>query len=114
MAFNDLEKQRIKNLVGAYTLSKAPAHIRKQLRFDYEIRGQEVILVEIRPSWSNESEEIHHEYAKVKYVRTQDVWKLYWKRASGKWNLFEPASDFISLEKAINEIEADRYCCFYG
>jgi hypothetical protein len=50
MAFTDLDHQKITNEVGGLCLKRTPAHLKDQLRFEYEIEKQNVIIYEIRPS----------------------------------------------------------------
>ena len=40
MAFNDIEKQRIKNIVGGLCKKRTPDHAKGQLRYEYKINKQ--------------------------------------------------------------------------
>jgi hypothetical protein len=39
MAFNDIELQRIKKIVGGFCEEKIPDHLRSQIKLFYEVRG---------------------------------------------------------------------------
>ncbi len=59
---------------------------------------------------------IIHQYpiAKATYVRTQDVWKVFWKRGDLKWHGYEPAPAVPSIEQFLAIVDADPYGCFFG
>ena len=52
--------------------------------------------------------------AKIRYVRTSNIWQLLWQRANGKWVSHEPSPRSNNLKSIIEEIEADQYGCFFG
>lgn len=64
--------------------------IRNQLDLNYEINDQSVILNEIRPVWNNPKEIMTLGYAKATYVKSKNVWKVFWKRADKKWHSYKP------------------------
>lgn len=94
MALTEIEIQKVKKVVGTLCSEKTPEHLKDQLRFEYEIEKQSAIIYEVRPAWNNPSEFTRMPLAKLTYVRTENIWKLYWKRASGKWVLYEPKESF--------------------
>jgi hypothetical protein len=53
MAFSEIELYKIKKLVGSLCEKRSPAHIRDQLRVDYKIQNQDIIIFEIRPQWND-------------------------------------------------------------
>jgi len=114
MAFNDIEKQRIKNIVGGLCKKRTPDHAKGQLRYEYKINKQDVILVEIRPYWKDPSQILEHAFAKLKYIRSRNIWKLYWMRATGKWHLYKLSEYSEDLTDLVNEIDIDYYGCFFG
>ena len=70
------------------------------------------ILQESRPPWdSSDAPWTRLPVAKMIYVVSTDVWKVYWMRASGKWKLYEQCS---SLHEVIEIIKADRQGCFWS
>lgn len=115
MAFHDLEHKRIENALNAFIEKIRPApHIRSELDFGFDIFGQSIELVEIRPQWDNKSIIHRRAFAKATFVKTQGVWKVYWLRASGKWQNYEPASTASSVEDFLAIVKADAYGCFFG
>jgi len=70
------------------------------------------ILLETRPPWDGSPGDwTRLQVAKIIYNKSGDVWKLYWMRASGKWQLYEECE---SLEKVIKTIRTDPQGCFWG
>lgn len=114
MAFSELERKRIDKLVGAFCRKRTPAQARQTLQVVYRVEGQDVIIAERRPAWRDPTHWLTLDFAKLKYVKSRRLWKLYWKRASGKWNGYEPCSAAERLETLIAVIDADRYGCFFG
>jgi hypothetical protein len=63
---------------------------------------------------SNKTTTRQRAFARVKYVRTKDEWRLYWMRADLKWHLYEPAPIHDSLQDALAVVDQDHYGCFFG
>ena len=114
MFFSVLEKKLIVKRVGAFCDTRVPEKARGQLKNGYRIEGQNIVIFESRPRWDQPSEWMNLDYAKLTYVKTRGVWKLYWKRASGKWNLYEPHAESRELSELIETIAEDQYGCFFG
>lgn len=115
MAFNDLEKKRIERaLAGFLAKRRPPPHIRPELDIDYRISGQSVEILEIRPQWDDPSIIREHPVAKVTYVKTQQCWKVFWKRADLKWHGYEPAATVATIDDFLTVVDQDAYGCFWG
>jgi hypothetical protein len=114
MAFSDIEIQKIKNEVGGLCSRRTPAHLKDKLRFEYEIEKQNVFIYEVRPVWNNPEEHTKLPFAKLTYVKSRRIWKLYWRRASEKWESYEPKGPDRDLRALIQEIDKDLYGCFFG
>lgn len=89
-------------------------HIREQLDINYKIDNQSVILFEVRPAYTRPEEKIEFNYAKVTYVKSTKKWKVYWMRASGKWNVYDPTPEVVDLKEFVRLVEEDTYHCFKG
>jgi hypothetical protein len=115
MALNDLERKRVENAVGAFVEKRRPApHIRAKLDLGFRVSGQSVELFEIRPQWDRPEVKRESSFAKATYVRTQGMWKVYWKRANLKWYGYEPASEVAAIEDFLAVVQKDEYGCFFG
>ena len=114
MAFSDIERQKIKKEVGGLCSHRTPAHLKDKLRFEYDIEKQNVFIYEVRPVRDNPEEFTKLPFAKLTYVKSRQIWKLYWKRASGKWERYEPKDSDRNLDALVQEIDEDPYGCFFG
>ncbi len=65
--------------------AKRPAdpEIRKQLDYGYSWDGQTALLFEIRPQWDDPTKILELPFAKLRFVKSSKIWKLYWMRGSG-------------------------------
>lgn len=93
---------------------RPPPRVGSQLDFGYRISGQSIELEEIRPEWDNPAEIMHSAFARITFVRAAGEWRLYWRRASGKWDRYEPAGTLNHLEQALEHVARDEYGCFFG
>lgn len=93
---------------------RPPAEMRDEIREGQRIKGHDIDLFLIHPSFADPSRDYEESIAKIRYVRSRDRWKLYWMRADGKWHGYPPHREVSSLRKAVNIIHQDAYCCFFG
>ncbi len=108
----DINESTIKKYMES--LRSDNPEILKQLDFGYSYDGKVAILYQIRPVWSNPKEIQNIEFAKIRFYKSRPEWNLYWMRASGKWELYEPFPKSTHLEKIIEIIKEDKHGCFYG
>lgn len=115
MAFNDFDEKRIEKAMNAFLAKRRPpTHIRADLDIGYRISGQSVEILEIRPQWNDRSIIHQHPIAKATYVRTQNRWKIFWMRASLKWQSYEPVPVVSSIGEFLQVVDVDEYGCFFG
>ena len=93
---------------------RPPSHIRDQLDIGYSNDGRNIEFFTIRPQWNNPEEVIQSPYAKITYVKSRQLWKLYWMRASGKWEAYEPLPYSTHLQELLDCIDEDSLGCFKG
>lgn len=108
----DINESTIKNYVES--LRPENLEIRAQIDVGYSYDGKVVILYEIRPVWRNPTEIQHIEFAKIRFYKSRQEWILYWMRASGKWERYDPFPESTYLEKIIEIIKEDKHGCFFG
>jgi hypothetical protein len=109
MAFSEFELKKHEKLLKAYIEKhRPPAHIRNELDLDYRQTGQSVEIFEIRSRWDNPKEKIENPVAKATYVKTQDIWKIYWQRADLKWHSYEPHPIAKSLEECKTACKSEQ------
>ena len=114
MGFSEFEKKRIEKIVGAFCSRRVSERARNQLKNGFRIEGQNIFLYESRPRWDDPSEWVDRDFAKITFVKSRGIWKLYWMRASGKWMLYEPNKESRDLSHLISTIDEDRHGCFFG
>ena len=66
MGFSEIEKQRVKKIVGEYCDRKIPEHLRNQIKLFYKIRGYDVKIIESRPHFIHKNEWTEHPIARLK------------------------------------------------
>jgi len=115
MAFTEIEKKAVeKALDGFLKKRRPPAHIRSELDIQYRLSGQSIEIVEVRPDWRDPEEVTEIPIAKITYVRSKALWKIYWMRKDLRWHAYEPASQVGTIENALGVVDEDKYCCFFG
>lgn len=115
MAFDEFTLHRIEKIVSTFIEKRRPpAYMRKELDLGFGIKDQSVEIFEIRPRWQYPEEIMHIPVAKTTYVRTQDVWKIYWMRQDLKWHGYEPLPEVFTIEEFLAEVHADPCHCFWG
>jgi spore coat polysaccharide biosynthesis protein SpsF (cytidylyltransferase family) len=115
MAFSEFEIKRLQKVVGQYIeKNRPPLNVRDEVDLCFRVQGQSVEIFEIRPLWSNPKEKIEEPVAKATYVKSRNLWKLYWQRADLKWHRYEPDPEVRSIEDFIEIVERDEYACFFG
>jgi hypothetical protein len=112
VAFSELDLKRIERLVGGLCRRRTRSGLAGQLRLDFEIARQSVVLFEERPYWRGAALGTRSPYAKLRYVRTTGLWTLYW-RADLKWHAYRPAPPTTDLAALVEVVEQDEYGAFF-
>lgn len=115
MGFSDLEIKRLSKSIGPFMeRRRPPAEIRNQVDLSFRIKGQSVEIFEIRPLWNNPDERIELPVAKATYVKSHDLWKVYWQRADSKWHRYDPDPEVDTLDDFLELVDQDKFYCFFG
>ncbi|MBA2746512.1 MAG: DUF3024 domain-containing protein [Flavisolibacter sp.] len=115
MAFNPQQLQDITTMMEEHLKSIRPEpEIRHQLDIGWRHDGQSVYLYEIRPQWNDETIIRHYDYAKATWVEKRKLWKIFWLRASLKWEAYEPLLTVGNLQRFLIEVEKDPLGAFKG
>lgn len=88
--------------------------MRDRIREGQRITAQSIELFFLRPVFERPGELTEESIAKVQYVRTQDVWRIFWKRSDGKWHAYKPHPEDFRLKDALLVIAEDAHACFFG
>ena len=93
---------------------RPPLHLRDRIREGQRFTDQSIELFFVRPAFERPGQHIEDSIAKVQYVRSKDVWHIFWKRADGKWHRYAPRPEADSLATALAVIHEDPHGCFFG
>ncbi|MCK4700848.1 MAG: DUF3024 domain-containing protein [Bacteroidales bacterium] len=107
----DLIEKQIQQFVNEH---RPPVEIRDKLDLGYSYINKTVEIFEIRSRWDNEKIKIKSPVAKTKYVKSRGVWIVYWMRASGKWERYEPNPEINNILEFFEILNKDKYGCFWG
>jgi hypothetical protein len=116
MAFTELEiAQHMQVLEDCFWSRRRPSlHVREQMRDGQRFTDQAIELFFVRPAYNRPGQHIEESIAKVQLVRTQGVWRIFWKRADGKWHGYKPCPEAPTLTAALRVINEDAHACFFG
>lgn len=115
MALSDLQKKRVERSVEVFLeAQRPPPHLRSKLDLGYRIIGQSVELFEIRPKWKDPSQKQELSFAKATYVKSRDVWRVFWQRADLRWHGYDPNSEVRDIDEFLSVVGRDEYSCFFG
>ena len=116
MAFTDVEiAERLRVIEDSFwSRRRPPLHLRDKVREGQRFTDQAIELFIVRPAFRRPGEHTEESIAKVQYVRSQDFWRIFWKRAGGKWQGYEPCLKAKSLAEALRVIDEDAFHCFFG
>jgi hypothetical protein len=53
-------------------------------------------------------------FAKATYVRTRNLWRVFWMRRDLKWHGYEPTPEVRTLEEFVDVVDRDEWACFFG
>lgn len=93
---------------------RPPIEMRDQLDISYRRENHSFVIYTIRPYFQDSSKKIESEIAKIRYVKSRKVWRLYWMRADLKWYFYEPAGEMTHLSQALEVVDEDGHGCFWG
>ena len=115
MALTPHQLEQISLMMNEFVAAhRPPPEVRSQLDLGWRSEGQSVVLYDLRPIYTREHEVAHYDFAKATWVQAQKHWKIFWLRANGNWNGYEPLLTAGNLKRFLLEVEKDPYGCFKG
>ncbi|WP_188459091.1 DUF3024 domain-containing protein [Psychroflexus planctonicus] len=108
----DINEGIVKKFVAS--IRPEDPEIRKQIDIGYVYIDKVFKLYTVRPSHDNSGQKIYEGFAKISFNKTKIEWNLYWMRASGHWELYQPFPTSTQLDKIIEIIKEDKHACFFG
>ncbi len=86
--------------------------IRNQIDFGYSFNENTVEIYEIRPLWNDPTKIHNSSFAKIRFYKSTQLWKLYWMLSNGKWKVYKPFPESTNLDQIIEVIQKDENGCF--
>ncbi|MEP7142984.1 MAG: DUF3024 domain-containing protein [Ferruginibacter sp.] len=93
---------------------RPPENIRHQLDLAYKIENQSVVIYELRPVWNKPKEIQECNIAKATFLKSKNLWKIFWLRADLKWHPYKPNPTVSTLAEFVKLLESDKFGCFWG
>lgn len=111
----DIERKHVEDAVGAFvTKHRPPVHLRDQVDLSFRFDGRSVEIFEIRPAWNDAGQKLEEAVGKARYLKSRDIWLVYWQRADLKWHKYGPSPEVRTVHAFLKLIEEDEYGCFFG
>lgn len=71
-------------------------------------------IFERRPFCDDTEHIMYNPFAKLKYVKKTDTWRLYWMRGNLNWDSYELCPESKDLGQLLEAVRRDEYGCFRG
>lgn len=115
MAMSEFEIKRCERELDKFLADhRPPEHIRGQVDIDYRIVNQSVEIFEVRPEFNEPSKKMEIPVAKATYVKSQNIWKIYWQKSDLKWHKYDPVPEVRLFEGFLNVVGENEYECFFS
>ncbi len=95
---------------------RPPLHLRDKLDLGFSLENRELRIFEIRSLNNDGTHKVEGDVARAKYIKSRDIWKIYWKRANGNWEPYRPGGDFEveDITEFFSILDEDKYGAFWG
>ncbi len=113
MSLDVFDAMDIIEVMENYLEQSRPAmHMQDLIDIAYHIDNQSVILFEIRPSFKDNNQKTEKPYAKARFVKARNYWKIYWMNRNEKWESYNPRPYSKNLQGFLKLVDEDVYGCF--
>jgi hypothetical protein len=114
MVLSEIKQAQVAKRLTAFCESRVPLAMHDRLRVGFRIKGNEVVLFEERPDFHPPHEWREMPSAKLKYVATQGMWRLYCQHRDRRWHAYEALPEASSFGKLLDEVAEDPTGIFWG
>ncbi len=115
MSFSEFEIKRYEKAVQTLiNKRRPPEQVRDKVDLGFELVDQSVEIFETRAHWQNPSEKIKQPIAKATYVKSKNLWKIYWMKSDLKWHEYEPEFKVGDLSEFVTIVDLDEHGYFWG
>jgi len=113
MAFSKIEREEYEGLVSNLIEARRKQATDNGFDLGYIFNNQIIELFEIHPSTLNEQGFFNLSVAKISYVRTTNIWKIYWMRGNLKWQGYRKHPEVKKLSEALFILNEDEDRLFW-
>lgn len=115
MAINTLQTLEVIEVMENFIdRNRASDDIRQQDDLSYKIEDQSIIIYEVMPHWDNPEEIIEIDIAKATYVKTRDLWRVFYIKSDARWHIYYPHAVVKTLREFATLVEMDDHGYFWG
>ncbi|MEO6549953.1 MAG: DUF3024 domain-containing protein [Ferruginibacter sp.] len=93
---------------------RPPVELRDEVDVGYKFEKNSLEIFEIRPKWDDKSVMQNYPFAKARFIKSKSIWKIYWRRASGNWDLYVPNPEVRQVSDFFKLIDEDKHGVFQG
>lgn len=93
---------------------RPPFHLRDQIREEQRFADQAIELFFVRPVFRLPGQWVEEPIARIKFIRSRNVWQIFWKRADNRWHRYPSKPEARLLSTALKVIHEDPHHCFFG
>jgi hypothetical protein len=93
---------------------RPPADLRDKLDIGFSFQNNILEIFEIRPRWDDPNIKINSSVAKTQFIKSRNIWKIFWMRANGKWESYPPKPEIGNLSDFFKILQKDQHGCFWG
>lgn len=112
--FNDIERKRAERTIATLLRPRLVPHVKSGGTLRLSCQDQSFELSSHMTGYRSDAVDVIVPIAKFRFVRTSAVWQLFWSRASGKWQGYEPSPDAVDRATLVEEVWLDPNHCFWG
>lgn len=115
MPFTKIEEEKYEKLTAAFIeRRRPPLEIRHKVDLGFRMKGYSIKIFEIRSHWQKPGIKIEEAVAKATFVRSRQIWKVFWMRSDMKWHGYLPKPEVRTLDKFLDLVDEDANGCFWG
>ena len=95
---------------------RLPERARGQIRYELDVDPRSVTILECRPPWKAEygPEWTRFPIARLRYTAARKEWSIYWRDRNLKFHLYDLFDPTPTIQAALDEVEQDPTCIFWG
>ncbi len=111
----DTDVGRVRRWVAARN-DALPKRARGQIRFEVDVAGRHLTVLECRPPWRPEygPDWTRLPVVRFHYAAARREWAIYWRDRNLKFHRYDLVGPSRHIESLLDEVDADRTGIFWG